>query len=613
MLRSGMVWVLAFVCSNTFAQQNTERVQDSVVFQEVIIRAAPHSKFLAGSTVTKVDSSLMNVYGSGSLNDAISFQAPVYFRTYGNGMISISMRGTSPSHTAVQWNGININSFSLGQADFSILPIAAADDISIHEGGGSARFGSGAIGGTILLNTFSDNKPLLFTRQEIGSFGRWFSSAGVSIRSNKVKSSTRFYRQQLQGDYPVLQQGIVQDISLKTSSQSELKASYWFHDADRLLRPNDGSAPVENTQLDRNHRLSVSYEHRTRNHVLSLGSGFVNDKIIYNGLGGSVIRGIAFANYQRFISDWTIEGNAYWNHIISTIPEHPGKPTEDRVDLLLAAQRSFKHVDLSINVRQPLITGIRAPLLPYAGINVHLTSNWTWQANASRNFRAPTLNDRYWIGLGNPDLKSESTYSTETGIQFSNSITTIRATAFYQHVNDWIQWVPETDGQYRPRNIREVEASGFQTVADLRINMSTVTLKLHAAYEFTRSIVQATDEVDKRIIGKQLIYTPQHTGTASLTTVFKSWSLMIFNQFTGIRYGDDFNDKLYSLEPFILTDASVSKTFSLNRHVASLQFTARNVFNINYQLYAARTMPGSNYSLAFTWQLNQKQSTLKTN
>ena len=38
------------------------------------------------------------------------------------------------------------------------------------------------------------------------------------------------------------------------------------------------------------------------------------------------------------------------------------------------------------------------------------------RVNFSRNFRAPTLNERYWQPGGNPDLEPEESYNIEAGI-----------------------------------------------------------------------------------------------------------------------------------------------------------------------------------------------------
>ena len=151
-MRTGFVFFwCSMLCACCFAQR-----KDSVILKQVTVYGLPDEKYLTGSSLILLDSSLKSHDRSRNLSEILSLQLPIYFRTYGNGMLSsISMRGTSPNHTSVLWNGININSFSLGQADFSILPAIAFDEVKIHEGAGSARFGSGAIGGTVLLNSTS--------------------------------------------------------------------------------------------------------------------------------------------------------------------------------------------------------------------------------------------------------------------------------------------------------------------------------------------------------------------------------------------------------------------------------------------------------------------------
>src|SRR5690349_21183904 len=147
---------LVFLFVVTLLTVKGQAQTDSVLLQPVVVYGIPEENYLAGSTLERLDSTVNASYRSNHLGEILSFQFPIYFRTYGNGMISgISMRGTSPQHTAVLWNGININSFSLGQADFSMLPAVAFDEVKVYSGGGSSRFGSGAFGGAVLLKTNS--------------------------------------------------------------------------------------------------------------------------------------------------------------------------------------------------------------------------------------------------------------------------------------------------------------------------------------------------------------------------------------------------------------------------------------------------------------------------
>ena len=175
---------------------------------------------------------------------------------------SPSFRGTTAQQTAVIWNGININSFSLGQADFSILPIAAFDEVRVHSGGGSARFGSGAFGGTVLLNSSAQQPSLITIKQETGSFGRFFTSAKASFESNRLTSSTSLYRLQSKNNFPIqglderqdhasfYQQGVVQDLSYGISADKSIDLHYWYHDADREIQPPVGKHNSTDEQQD---------------------------------------------------------------------------------------------------------------------------------------------------------------------------------------------------------------------------------------------------------------------------------------------------------------------------------------------------------------------------
>ena len=81
-----------------------------------------------------------------------------------------TFRGTSSSHTSVLWNGIPINSIANGLADLSSIFCHSFSDVVIVNGGDGSLFGSGAIGGSIHLNSTikedKANKLLLSTSKE---------------------------------------------------------------------------------------------------------------------------------------------------------------------------------------------------------------------------------------------------------------------------------------------------------------------------------------------------------------------------------------------------------------------------------------------------------------
>ena len=89
-----------------------------------------------------------------SLADFIKQESSAYLKEYGKGMGAyLSVRGTSSSHTSIDWNGLNLSVPTIGQTDFSHVPLYFFDAMDIHIGGSSALYGDGTLGGSIRLKT----------------------------------------------------------------------------------------------------------------------------------------------------------------------------------------------------------------------------------------------------------------------------------------------------------------------------------------------------------------------------------------------------------------------------------------------------------------------------
>ncbi|HEV8515347.1 MAG TPA: TonB-dependent receptor [Cyclobacteriaceae bacterium] len=598
------------------------------MLKQVTIFGLPEEKYLAGSNLVRLDSSLKSNDRSRNLSEIFPLQLPIYFRTYGNGMLSsISMRGTSPQHTSVLWNGININSFSLGQADFSILPANAFDEIKIHEGAGSARFGSGAFGGTVLLNSSSSQKNSISFSQDVGSFGRYFSSINAAWLVNKWGFKTKLYNLSSENNFPVLltgdrqqhaafrQSGILQDVEYRWSSAKTISLHYWYHDADRDIQPSIGQQNSQDNQQDRSHRLSIRYQSNSRLGLLSLNGGYVKDEIVYNGSASNVIRWISGAKHEfAFAKSFHTQVGAEWNHIIGNIPNYEnGQAKEDRYDFTASIQKNIsERFSVAVNLRQPVVSGFNAPFLPYLGMEYAIMKSTIQdlkvRGSISKNYRVPTLNDRYWQNAGDKNLLPETTHAGEFGVNYRFKTFEIVSSFFSQSVDDWIQWIPDVTGNYRPKNIQQVLAQGIEVKISLRQKIDKVTIIPMLTYQLTKSISTQAPADEQYTIDKQLIYTPRHTASGYVQLIWKKTLFDISAQYNGKRYTDSSNSDTYALPAFALLNASIGKFWISNQHRFDFRLAVKNLLNTDYQLYAAHAMPGRNYNLQFTYQLNSKSN-----
>ncbi len=163
--------------------------------QQITIQDFPEAKYAVGVSEIKLDSAVLELFQFGTMADLMQQATPVYIKGRGVGnLASISFRGTGAEHTAVLWNGININSPSLGQSDFYNLPNVGFSEITIHAGAGGALFGTDAIGGTINLRSKPTWKEglILDVAQLAGSFGKFQTEAWSGLRKAEFRIQNQF-------------------------------------------------------------------------------------------------------------------------------------------------------------------------------------------------------------------------------------------------------------------------------------------------------------------------------------------------------------------------------------------------------------------------------------
>ena len=135
-------------------EKSTVDCKDCQQLKEIQVFGFSPEKFMAGLKVQKIDSMNLARFQYQNLSDFLQFQAPIALKSYGSGQLTtISFRGTSASHTAVLWNGLNINSPTVGLSDLSTIPLMGFDQMAIQYGSSASCVGSDAVGGSILLSS----------------------------------------------------------------------------------------------------------------------------------------------------------------------------------------------------------------------------------------------------------------------------------------------------------------------------------------------------------------------------------------------------------------------------------------------------------------------------
>jgi len=260
------------------------------------------------------------------------------------------------------------------------------------------------------------------------------------------------------------------------------------------------------------------------------------------------------------------------------------------------ATLKFKSV---VALRQELIDGSLTPLSPSLSVEYQFVPHWFFIGNLSYNFRYPTLNDRFWVGSGNPELLPEQGWSTEAGINFKKDNLVFRVVYFQQNLDNYIQWIP-ISGVFSPQNLKEVRNRGLDASIGYDKRFGSIILGLNLGYVFTESITLKSDLPNDASVGKQLIYVPEHRFSGVFNVVYKKFQLLYNVGFTsGVYANADHNDLSY-LSSFWLHNLEINFRIENKKTRLKLNFAVLNFTNTDYQTIKNYPMPGINFKSGLT-------------
>lgn len=177
--------------------------QRSIDLPEVIANSTrPMADIGRQSTI--IDSIALKENVSLSMADVLAYNSSVFVKNYGRATLStVSFRGTSPAHTVVTWNGMNINAPMMGMTDFSLIPAYFIDETSLLHGSSSVAATGGGLGGAVQLYTKevdSEGCSVQYV-QGIGSFSTFDEFFKINYGNDKWHTSTRAVLSSSSNDY----------------------------------------------------------------------------------------------------------------------------------------------------------------------------------------------------------------------------------------------------------------------------------------------------------------------------------------------------------------------------------------------------------------------------
>jgi vitamin B12 transporter len=612
-----------------------------VVFATLLLRSYAQEEDTLTLPVFKLEKSRINEYSSGqkvqpietdnirnnpslNLSDILSQHTNIFFKTYGISSLSTpSFRGTSANHTAILWNGLNLQSSMNGQYDISLIPAFFLDRVNISYGGNSSLAGSGAIGGSINLESMPVFNKGFSGRisTSFGSFNDYFQGIEIGHSGKKFYSSIRLFHHTARNDFKYintaqfgspeeklenaafLKYGLMQENFVLFKKNQFLKTSLLYIFSDRELPPTMTMNQSISSQEDQNLRANISYIKKWEKLSLIVNTGFLNEEIYYHdptinlhteNIGQSIISDIELK--YKFSESHLFSFGTHNTYVQSETGNYAGVRNQTR-NALFASYKYIsknKKLNTSVSGRQEFVDGKIFPFTPALGFHYNLYKHLFVSAALSRNIRIPTFNDWYWIPGGNPDLKPEKSWNQELSLKFENKLN-FQITVFNSLVDDWIMWTPQTPNIWTPKNIKEVWSRGFESSLAIPFKLGNNNFEISGMHTYTLSTNKRVSDNLIQTLNKQLIYVPYHVFNGGLSYTNKHFSAQLNYQFVGERYTTTDNSK--SVDAYGVMNLNILKKVRLKKFSSEMNFTVRNIFDTDYQVIEWRPMPGRHYLL----------------
>lgn len=607
------------------------QTDSSVLLYPHIITAQKTEKISSLTKHSDIDSITKSQFLFNDLGTLLSLRSNFFIKTYApSSLASSSFRGGNANHTAVFWNGFNIQSPTLGQNDLSLIPVSLIDDITLLQGSQTTQWGSGSLSGAIMLrNKFNLKNPALIYGASFNSMFNQVHATKINLNYRKTfyylninytdaKNTFNYYN--LTNEITTQKNSAAEQIAIQPgvyftiNNKQALQLHGWIQHNFRQLPPTLLQDNSHSNQTDKINRICAEWTNTINQKTsLFIRSAYFNEKLIYNDSISSIY---SITHTQKNINELEYDFKTkkhlltiLFNHIwqwansggyVNSVSQHVFSP-----QLNLKSALFNNKLSNILSLRKEILQNFATPLLLSNSSTFQIHKNILLSASANKIYRLPTFNDLYWFPGGNIHLKPEKGYSIEAGLKYQQGIKKWNLSFAYsiysRKVIDWIIWLP-MGNYWSPQNIMQVWSRGTETESFIQFKNKKFLSSLTVNTSYVLSTNEKAKTENDNSLGKQLIYTPMYSGYVKLIVAYYNTSLTYTHNYTGYRYTSTDNTEF--LPPYFLSDIYISTKINFKKNACVLAFHVYNLFNQNYQVMLNRPMPLRNYQISILLQFN---------
>jgi vitamin B12 transporter len=628
-----------FSVTSAYSFNDSSSEKDSVkkVFPEVNVESDRIiDEDLKFTSFTKISDEVVTQIAGNDITRAITLSPGVFVQDHGGmgGLKTLSMRGMNSQQSLIMIEGMRLNSSQNGSFDLNKIPAGVFDDIQVIKGGVSALLGGNAIGGAVNMEiedvTIEDDEVYSGTEgfYSYGSFSNWAVNSGLKGKLDSTYYGFFLELNTTDGDYPfeINEFGTVKEARRKNAAYDKgIISAFWEYEGKKyeikniaLLSGLGGGIPgavvqgnIENSsaeffQWDLMIISKHSYKYSDEldfNAGLLLNFGDFNytdtNDITHNpemNFFTKDFRLEAGADHDLSFANLKLNTSFGYSTLVGDMLQPSAESYVDRPEFSLSLlsntddlHLSFGSLKAQIGIRMDAIEKLTPFYSPIAGMIY--TANFfpaNLKLNWSRNFRAPSFNEMYYLNYGNVNLKPERSQSWNLSLElFPYETINFSASAFLINTQDQIISIPKGPMNWSAQNMAEVESKGLEFNIAGVYDMFT--------YSLSYTIMETLDNSPQSMTyGKQIVYVPNELISGYLTASKWDFTLGFSGNYASHRFSLPDN----SYNSMLPRHTVINSFLEYQIEVINLRFECNNLFDERYDIIKNYPMPGRSFRIA---------------
>lgn len=235
-------------------------------------------------------------------------------------------------------------------------------------------------------------------------------------------------------------------------------------------------------------------------------------------------------------------------------------------------------------------------------------AEWLLRAHHQHIFRMPSFTESYYFHYGSTRLRPELTRQFGVGSTLQWLLPNGKGQgaasldAYRNHIDDRIVALPFNMYVWRTTNVGAVRAQGFDAALVLEICLHPQH-RLHLSGNYSLQSVTDRTDPDAPAYGKQMAYTPLHSGTASARWENPWCALNLTLDAAASRWSTHEHLPTTRLPAYAEIGAGISRTFRLSRRQQLLvRLDGINLTDRQYEIVRRYPMPRRHWRAALLYR-----------